>query len=586
MSMTPFEATIYGVVQGLTEFIPVSSNAHLEVTSVAMTGRDIGAAFTAVIQWGTWVACVIYFWKDVVRLTRAFLHGIWLNRPFATQDAKLAWMLLIGTVPIGIVGILLKHWIEHELRWLYVLAAAAIGFALVLAVAEGVHVLRVRSRKPLKDLEAIGWGETLVVGFAQCFALTPGASRSGTTITGGIFCGLTRETAARFSFLLSLPSVFAAGLYELYKERQHLLYTQQDALNLVIATVVAGVVGYASIAFLIRFLKYHSTWVFIGYRVAAGALLAFLIWRGVLPNQLPEEPGDSAAAVLIPRSQALPGNALPGRLCLPTAQAAWQSLAGSAFPGRAWERESGTPSREENGNFARTFSPPGRLSFVGGHTVSASADFLKSAVTKDEESGIFSIEEENRPSRQVRLKKGRQPKPPTNQRPTAGRTRPAQPFPLDHRRSVMALFTLRSLALRGVAVVRDGLNVDLRLGVEMQPASPTPEVRINPRHPSNQVRSVTPAQRPDDHAEYDRMAARAVTGAGRSLRCDGVSIRRGAAIIAGPAIPLGWCKSQGTPQGSTKRLSKTDKRGTVETAGRLAGLSPAGWMPSASTWAS
>ncbi len=521
MSMTAFEATVYGVVQGLTEFIPVSSNAHLEITSVAMTGRDLGAAFTAVIQWGTWVACVIYFRQDIARLAAAFFRGIWENRPFGTQNARLAWMLLIGTVPIGVIGLLFKHQIENELRGLYVIAAAAVLFAVVLALAEWVHRWRVRAGKPLKDLSALGWGETLLVGFAQCFALIPGASRSGTTITGGIFCGMTREAAARFSFLLSLPSVFAAGLYELYKEKDKL--QEQGFLNLAIATVVAGVVGYASIAFLIRFLKTHSTWVFIGYRVAAGALLAVLVWRGVLPNQ-PEAQA----------RQPLPSLAL---------------RAGSEFA-----------------DFARTFPAADRLSFIGAETVFASSVILRSADTKDEENGILSLEE-RRPSRQVRLEEARKPKTLTDQRPPAGLLGPARPFPLDRRRSVMAVFTLRTRVLRGVSVVRDGQNVGLRLAAESQPASQTPEVRINPRHPSlNRERSFTPAQRLDSHAEYDRMAVVAVTGAGRSLRCDGSLIRRGAARIAAPAIPLGWCKSK--------------------CSSRLARLTPAGRTCSASTWAS
>ena len=359
----------------------------------------------------------------------------------------------------------------------------------------------------------LGWGETLLVGFAQCFALIPGASRSGTTITGGIFGGMTREAAARFSFLLSLPSVFAAGLYELYKERAALIGSQQNALNLVIATVVAGVVGYASIAFLIRFLKTHSTWVFIGYRVAAGALLAVLVWRGVLPNQPPEPEG-----------------------------------------------------RAEFAKIARTFPAMGRLSIVGAETVSASSVFVKSSVPNDEENDILSLED-RRPSRKVRLEEARKPKTLTDHRPPASPLGPARPFLLDRRRSVMAVFTLRNLAPRGVSVVRDGQNVGLRLAAEFQPAGQTPEVRINPRHPSlNRERSFTPAQRPDDHAEYDRMAAVAVSGAGRSLRCDGSLVRRGAARIAAPAIPLGWCKSK--------------------CSSRLARLTPAGRTLSASTWAS
>ena len=291
--MDAFQATIYGVVQGLTEFIPVSSNAHLEIASVALTGHDLGAAFTAVIQWGTWVACVIYFRKEIGRLASAFFAGIWQNRPFATHDAKLAWMLLVGTVPIGVLGLLFKHAIETVLRGLYVVAAAAIVFALLLALAEWSHIRWVKVGKKQKDLEDLGWFETLLVGFAQCFALIPGASRSGTTITGGIFGGMTRDAAARFSFLLSLPSVFAAGLYELYKEREALLHSQQDVLNLVIATVVAAFVGYASIALLIRFLKTHSTWVFIVYRLILGGLLFVLVAKNILPNQPP--PAESAA---------------------------------------------------------------------------------------------------------------------------------------------------------------------------------------------------------------------------------------------------------------------------------------------------
>ena len=302
-------------------------------------------------------------------------------------------------MPIGVVGLLFKHAIENELRGLYVIAAAAVVFAIVLALAEWVHLLRVRSRKPLKDLAAVGWGETLLVGVAQCFALIPGASRSGTTITGGIFGGMTREAAARFSFLLSLPSVFAAGLYELYKEKDKL--QEQGFLNLVIATVVAGLVGYASIAFLIRFLKTHSTWVFIGYRVAAGVLLAVLVWRGVLPNQPPEQEG----------------------------------RAGQKFA-----------------DFARTFPAMERLSLVGAETVSASPVFLKSPGTNVEENRISS-REEIRPAEKVRQDVTRKPNTLTDHCLLAGLSWPARPFLLDRRRSVMAVFTLRTLAPRGVSVV-------------------------------------------------------------------------------------------------------------------------------------
>ena len=291
--MDAFQATIYGIVQGLTAFIPISSDAHVEITSVLLTGHDPGAPFTAVMQWGTWFACLIYFRKEIGRLAAAFFSGIWRNRPFATHDAKLAWMLLVGTVPIGVLALVFEHHIKTVFRGLYVVAAAAIVFALLMALAEWSHIWWVKAGKKQKDLEDLGWFETLLVGFAQCAALIPGASRSGTTITGGIFAGMTRDAAARFSFLLSLPSIFAAGLYELYKEKDALLHSRQDALNLVIATVVAAFVGYASIALLIRFLKTHTTWVFIVYRLILGGLLFVLVAKNILPNQPP--PAESAA---------------------------------------------------------------------------------------------------------------------------------------------------------------------------------------------------------------------------------------------------------------------------------------------------
>ena len=198
--MDAFQATIYGIVQGLTAFIPISSDAHVEITSVLLTGHDPGAPFTAVMQWGTWVACVIYFRKEIVRLAAAFFAGLWENRPFATHDAKLAWMLLIGTVPIGVLGVLFEHYVKREFRGLYVVAAAAIVFALLMALAEWFHVRLVKAGKKQKDLEDLGWFETLLVGFAQCVALIPGASRSGTTITAGIFAGMGAMRRPGFPF--------------------------------------------------------------------------------------------------------------------------------------------------------------------------------------------------------------------------------------------------------------------------------------------------------------------------------------------------------------------------------------------------
>ncbi len=287
--MDSFQAVILGIIQGLTEFLPISSTAHLRVIP-ALLGweQDPGAAFTAVIQWGTFFASVLYFRHDIARLTVAFFQGLRTGRPFATQDARIGWMIVVGTLPIVVLGLRFRKFIKEDFRSLYVIAAALISLAAVLLLAELLAAWRRRRGDAGKHLEQLGWGEALTVGFAQAVALIPGASRSGVTITGGLFAGLSRETAARYSFLLSLPAVFGAGLLELYKDRHELLATQDSAANLVIATVVSGVVGYAAIAFLMHYLRTRTTGVFIVYRVALGGLLLVLLARGVL-QPLPDE---------------------------------------------------------------------------------------------------------------------------------------------------------------------------------------------------------------------------------------------------------------------------------------------------------
>lgn len=277
--MTPFQAILLGVVQGLTEFLPISSSAHLRIVPELLGWEDPKEAFTAVIQWGTLVAAVVYFRHDIARLTVAFFAALAQRRPFATQDARLAWMIVVGTVPIVAFGLLLQDQIKGPFRSLYVIAGTMIGLAVVLAVAE---FLAARRRTPGTPLDQIGWGQSLFVGFAQVFSLVPGASRSGVTITGGLFAGLSRETAARYSFLLSLPAVFGAGLHQLYKKRAELLASQDSVLNLVLATAVSGVVGYLAIAFLIHYLKTRTTAVFIAYRLALGVALFVLLAYGVL----------------------------------------------------------------------------------------------------------------------------------------------------------------------------------------------------------------------------------------------------------------------------------------------------------------
>lgn len=281
--MTLWEALLLGIVQGLTEFLPISSTAHIRIVP-ALLGweHDPGAAFTAVIQWGTLLAVLLYFWQDILRLTSGVLGGVLSGKPLGTPEAKQAWMIVVGTIPIVICGVAFKDWIKGPLRSLYVISAALIALALFLVVAERVVEWRTRTGRKLREPGDLGWGDAVLVGLAQAVALVPGSSRSGVTITAGLFAGMTRATAARFSFLLSLPSVFAAGVYELYKERHELLASRADVLNLVVASVAAGIVGYASIAFLLAFLRTRTMYVFIAYRLALGGLLLVLLGKGVL----------------------------------------------------------------------------------------------------------------------------------------------------------------------------------------------------------------------------------------------------------------------------------------------------------------
>ena len=231
-------------------------------------------ATIAVIQLGTLLAVLIYFARDIVNITRAFIgdHLALLRGTSAatagaklSQDAWLGWLVIIGSIPVAVVGLLFKHQIEGTFtKNLWVIATMMVVIAVLLALAEAVG-------KRTRHLEQLGIGDALAVGFAQVLALIPGSSRSGSTIMAGLFAGETRETAARFSFLLSMPAVAASGLLEL-KEAIHKL-PNQSFFPLLIATIVSGVVGYASIWFLLRFLRTHSTAIFIIYRLIVGGLI-------------------------------------------------------------------------------------------------------------------------------------------------------------------------------------------------------------------------------------------------------------------------------------------------------------------------
>jgi undecaprenyl-diphosphatase len=280
--MSLMEAVVLGVIQGLTEFLPISSTAHLCVVPQLFGWKDPGAAFTAVIQLGTLVAVLFYFRSEIARLFTAFLTDLKQVRYGTSHDAKLAWMIAAGTIPIVILGLAFKDQIRGPLRQIHWIAAAAIGFAVILGCAEMMTVRRAKSGQIGREEATIGWRDALFIGFFQAFALIPGASRSGVTITAGLFAGLSRSAAARFSFLLSLPAVFGAAVYEMWKDRQEILASPDDAVALVVATIVSGLVGYASIAFLIGYLRKHSTWVFIVYRLILGAALLALLGSGVV----------------------------------------------------------------------------------------------------------------------------------------------------------------------------------------------------------------------------------------------------------------------------------------------------------------
>lgn len=279
--MTIFQALILGIVQGLTEFLPISSSGHLRIVPALLGWDDPGAAFTAVIQIGTLAAVLAYFRHDIRRIGLAWARGLVDRSARASLDSRLGWMMIVGTVPIVVCGLLFKDQIETQLRSLYVVAWALIGLAVVLAGAE-VLVRRRQQGQPGKDLAEITWPDAIATGLAQALALVPGSSRSGVTITAGLFAGMSRETAARFSFLLSLPSVLAAGIYQLYKARESLFASQAEASALAVATSASLIVGYLSIALLLRYLRTHTTAVFILYRLALGGLVLWWLASGRL----------------------------------------------------------------------------------------------------------------------------------------------------------------------------------------------------------------------------------------------------------------------------------------------------------------
>ena len=267
--MSFLQAIVLGIVQGLTEFLPISSSGHLRIVPAFLGWEDPGAAFTAVIQLGTMAAVVLYFRGDLWRIARAWVASLRDPARRKELDARLGWYLVFGTIPICIFGLAFRHQIENGARDLYVIGTTLIALGLLLLVAEKV------SRRE-REIETITRRDAIVIGFAQALALIPGVSRSGATITAGLFLGFDRVAAARFSFLLSVPAVVLSGLFEL---RGVVDGSAEGAIGIgptAVATLLAFVSGYASIAFLLKFLTTHTTGVFVAYRVVLGAVVLVL----------------------------------------------------------------------------------------------------------------------------------------------------------------------------------------------------------------------------------------------------------------------------------------------------------------------
>lgn len=280
--MNTIEAILLGIIQGITEFLPISSTGHLTVAGklmnlISIDNPERWTAFIAVIQLGTLFAVLIYFWKDLLLILEDFIHDNLLDRKKfdkQTMNSKMGWYIIFATLPVAVIGLGFKHIIEGVLtKDLYIIAGSLIVLAIILAVAEKTG----RFTRKTKDFK---WYDAVIIGFAQSFALIPGSSRSGTTITAGLFLGFDRETAARFSFLMSIPAVAASGLLEFY---QSLKYIDHDGMiNMIVATIASAVVGYLSIELLLKYLKKNSTFIFIVYRIIAGIIILILLGKGII----------------------------------------------------------------------------------------------------------------------------------------------------------------------------------------------------------------------------------------------------------------------------------------------------------------
>lgn len=283
-------ALILGLVQGLTEFLPISSSAHIRIVGelLGVPGGDPGAAFTAIIQLGTELAVLVYFWGDIVRIIKNWCLALVGKIPRNDPDARMGWLVILGSIPIVVLGLIFQHSIETTFRSLWIVAITLIVFGVLLGIAD---VVGAKTRR-LKELT---WGHGIIFGFAQALALIPGVSRSGGTITAGLFMGYQRRAAARYSFLLAVPAVFGSGLYELYKTVKDPCVAASKAaidgscapevfngFETLAATIVAFGVGLVLIAFFMGYISRRSFLPFVIYRIALGIVLIVLLLTGVL----------------------------------------------------------------------------------------------------------------------------------------------------------------------------------------------------------------------------------------------------------------------------------------------------------------
>ncbi|MFE4836399.1 undecaprenyl-diphosphate phosphatase [Arthrobacter sp. NPDC056691] len=274
--MNWIEAALLGLVQGLTEFLPISSSAHLRIVGSFLPTEDPGAAFTAITQLGTETAVIVYFWRDIVRIMKAWFGSLSGRVSRQDPDARMGWLVILGSLPIIVLGLLFQDQIESVLRSLWIVATMLIVFGLILAVADAVA-------KQDRDLSRLTYKHGILYGFAQAMALIPGVSRSGGTITAGLLMGYTREAAARYSFLLAIPAVFGSGLYQLFKVVSKEGVTGPYGLGeTALATVIAFVVGYFIIGWFLKFISTRSYRLFVWYRIFLGLALYLLLGFNVI----------------------------------------------------------------------------------------------------------------------------------------------------------------------------------------------------------------------------------------------------------------------------------------------------------------